>query len=148
MKIAVSACLLGAACRYDGTARPCEAVCALRNRDDVQLVPVCPEVLGGLSIPHPPNEIVTCENTLRVMDAKGNDTTEAFVRGGQRTLERVQAAGCDLAILKSKSPSCGSGKIYDGTFTKTLVAGYGVAACMLCDAGIRVIDETEVDQLL
>ncbi len=148
MKVAVSACLLGTACRYDGTARPCEAVCALRYRDDVQLVPVCPEVLGELSIPHPPNEIVTSENTLRVVDAKGNDTTEAFVRGGKRTLERVQDAGCDLAILKSKSPSCGSGKIYDGTFTKTLVAGYGVAARMLYDAGIRVIDETEVDQLL
>lgn len=145
MKIAVSACLLGVPCRFDGEARPCDAVIALREKHEV--VAVCPESAAHLPVPRVPNEIVaeaTDEDgrpVLRVVDAEGVDNTEAFMRGARREVERAQEAGCTLAILKSKSPSCGSGRIYDGTFSGTLVDGWGVAARMLRDAGVRVIDE-------
>ena len=115
MNIAVSACLLGEPCRYDGTARPCEAVVALGERH--KLVPVCPEVLGGLPVPHPPCEIVLAERALRVVDADGADRTDAFVAGAAKALELVRQEGCKLAVLKAKSPSCGSGQVYDGTFS-------------------------------
>lgn len=145
MKIAVSACLLGTPCRYDGRSKPCEAVKALAR--DHEIVPVCPEVAGGLPIPHPANEIMHGEESLRVADAQGNDNTEAFVAGARATLERVLGASCEVAVLKAKSPSCGSGKIYDGTFSGTLVEGWGVAARMIDHAGVRVIDETQVEEL-
>lgn len=140
--IAVSACLLGVPCRFDGKSKPCADVLALRRR--FQLVPVCPEVAGGLSVPHSPCEIVCAESALHVVDVKGCDATDAFVHGARVTCERVAAQGCDVAILKSKSPSCGSGLIYDGTFTGTLTSGYGVAARMLIEAGVSVIDETQI----
>lgn len=143
MKIAVSACLLGTPCRYDGEARPCGAVCALADWADV--VPVCPEVLGGLRVPHPPSEIVTANRVLQVVDAQGKDTTQAFLDGADKTLARVQKEGCTLAVMKSKSPSCGNGRIYDGTFSGTLVDGYGVATRALRAAGVRVIDETQLE---
>ena len=142
MNIAVSACLLGKACRFDGEARPCDAVIALADRHN--LVPVCPESFAGLPIPRLPNEIAASEPTLHVVDSSGTDNTAAFVDGARKALHRAQEGGCELAILKAKSPSCGSGRIYDGTFTGTLTDGWGVAAQMFHDAGIRVIDETQV----
>lgn len=146
MKIAVSACLLGVPCRFDGQARPCEAVRALA--DQHELVAVCPESGTGLSIPRPPNEVVVSEKRLRVVDSEGADHTDAFVAGARKALERAQREGCQLAILKSKSPSCGNGLIYDGTFTGTLVEGWGVAARMFRDAGIHVLDENLLEELL
>lgn len=142
MRIAVSACLLGTECRYDGTAKPCEEVLALGESH--VLVPVCPECDGGLGVPHPPNEIVTAERALRVVDARGADNTDAFLAGARKTLERVRAEGCALAVLKAKSPSCGNGRIYDGTFTGTLVPGYGVTARLLRSEGVRVLDEMQL----
>ena len=139
MNIAVSACLLGEPCRYDGTARPCEAVVALGERH--KLVPVCPEVLGGLPVPHPPCEIVLAERALRVVDADGADRTDAFVAGAAKALELVRQEGCKLAVLKAKSPSCGSGQVYDGTFSGTLAPGFGVTARLLRSEGVRVVDE-------
>lgn len=144
MIIAVSACLLGEPCRYDGAAKPNAAVQALRERHTI--VPVCPESMGGLPIPRLPNEIAAGADGLRVVDSQGADNTEAFVAGARKALERAQQAGCTVAVLKSKSPSCGSGRIYDGTFTGTLTDGWGVAAALFRDAGIRVIDETELEQ--
>lgn len=140
MKIAVSACLLGSPCRYDGASRPCEAVIALREAHDI--VPVCPETAARLPVPRPPNEIVRSCGAVHVVDSEGADNTEAFLAGAQRELVRAQNAGCELAILKSKSPSCGSGRVYDGTFSGTLTEGWGVAAALFRDAGIPVIDET------
>ena len=142
MKIAVSACLLGTACRFDATSKPCAEAQALRGSH--QVVPVCPEVAGGLRVPHPANEIVAAERALRVVDANGADNTDAFLDGACKTLERVRAEGCRLAVLKAKSPSCGNGRIYDGTFTGSLVAGYGVAARLLRAEGVRVIDEEQL----
>ena len=141
MNIAVSACLLGTRCRYDGGSKPCEAVIALRERHT--LVPVCPEAMAGLPIPHPANEIMSI-SPLCVRDSEGADNTEAFVAGARRALARAQEKGCELAILKAKSPSCGIGRVYDGTFTGTLTPGDGVAARMFIDAGIPAVDEAHI----
>lgn len=145
MRIAVSACLLGKACRYDGGSKPCAAVQALAA--DHELVPICPECAGGLRIPRAPSEIVAGAPELRVVDSEGRDHTRAYLLGAQRTLERVQRRGCRLAVLKSKSPSCGTGLVHDGSFSGALVPGFGVAARALVDAGIPVIDETQVDSI-
>lgn len=145
MKIAVSACMLGRPCRYDGRAKPCAQVIALADRHE--LVAVCPEAAGGLAIPHPPSEIVAGAEGLRVVDAQGADNTAAFVRGAKRTLARVLDAGCDAAVLKAKSPSCGVRGVYDGSFSGTLVEGMGVAARALHEAGVPVFDEGQLDEL-
>ena len=110
MPIAVSACLLGESCRYDGKSRPCEDV--LKLHDACEMVPVCPEVLGGLPVPHAPCEIAAAERALRVTDADGVDVTDAFLAGATKTVELAQEQGCKLAVLKAKSPSCGCGLVY------------------------------------
>lgn len=140
LPIAVSACLLGERCRYDGASRPCEA--ALKLGDACETVPVCPEVLGGFEVPHAPCEIAAAERALRVTDANGVDVTDLFLAGAERTLAQVRERGCKLAVMKAKSPSCGCGLVYDGTFSGTLAPGFGVAARALREAGVRVIDET------
>ena len=145
MKIAVSACLLGSSCRFDGASRPCRAVIALHDAHEI--VPVCPETAAKLPVPRPPNEIVRTGDAMRVVDSEGADNTEAFLAGARRELVRAQEAGCELAVLKSKSPSCGSGRIYDGTFSGTLTEGWGVAAALFRDAGIPVIDETRAGEI-
>ena len=145
MIIAVSACLLGTPCRYDGAARPNAAVQALRER--CEIVPVCPESMGGLPIPRLPNEIAVGADGTRVIDSAGVDNTAAFVAGAQAALERARRAGGAAAVLKSKSPSCGSGRIYDGTFTGMLTDGWGVAAALFRDAGIPVVDEDHLEDL-
>ena len=146
MNIAVSACLLGKACRFDGEARPCDAVIALASEHT--LVPICPESLGRLPIPRLPNEIVASEPTLHVVDSSGADNTAAFVAGAQKALRRAQESGCELAILKAKSPSCGKGLIYDGTFSGSKVPGNGVTAALLLENGIPVYTEEELEDAL
>lgn len=143
MRIAVSACLLGAHCRYDGKSKPCDAVIALKERHE--LVAICPEVMGGLAIPHSPNEIASVE-PLCVVDTQGADNTAAFVAGARKSLDRAQREGCEFAILKAKSPSCGVGRVYDGSFTGVLVDSDGVAASMFIDAGIPVCDEHSIPE--
>ena len=143
--VLASACLLGEPCRYDGAAKPCAAVRALRERPDVRLVPVCPEQLGGLPTPRPPSEIVATakDGRPRVMTREGADVTAAFERGAREAVRIAHARGCAVAILKAKSPTCGCGPagVYDGSFTGRLVAGEGVAARALREAGVRVTDE-------
>lgn len=146
MKIAVSACLMGEPCRYDGTSCACEVVVSLSEMHE--LVSVCPEVLGGLGTPRPANEIVSADRGLRVVDAENNEVTQAFLDGASRTLARVREEGCVLAVLKSKSPSCGSGLIYDGTFSGTCILGYGVTSRLLRAEGVRVLDEVQLQALL
>lgn len=143
--IAVSACLLGRPCRYDGSSKPSDAVMQLGRC--YKLVPICPEVTGGLPVPHPPCEIVAGSRPVRVMDANGDDVTQAFHLGASRCLEQLRDADCRVAVLKSKSPSCGSGTVYDGSFTGALVPGWGVAAQLFRDAGITVLDESQVHRL-
>ncbi len=148
MKIAISSCLLGEPCRYDGRSCPSEAARLLQGLDGVELVPVCPEVLGGLPVPRPPSEIDAAERVLRVTSAEGTDVTAAFMVGAQAALEAVGEGGCKLAVLKAKSPSCGCGLVYDGTFSGALVPGYGATARLLRTEGVRVIDEEQLAAVL
>ena len=138
-----SACLVGKKCRYDGQARENAFVKHLYEENKV--LPVCPECLAGLESPRCPSEIVggSGEDVLagraRVMGEDGSDRTAAFIAGAQKTLEAAQANGAERAYLKSKSPSCGSGRIYDGSFSGTLQAGDGVAAALLKQNDIEVV---------
>ena len=119
-KILVSACLLGIPCRYDGKSMPNEKVMALKEK--YTLIPVCPEIYGGLPTPRTPSERV---GDLVLMK-DGKDVTENYNRGADATLKIAEVNGAKIAILKAKSPSCGKGMIYDGTFSGTLTAGDGV----------------------
>lgn len=140
MKLIVSACLLGEPVRYDGGARPCPAVRSLAA--DVEVVRVCPEMAAGLPVPRLPAE----QRDGGVFLADGTDVTEAFASGSERSCAEALASGAALAVLKSKSPSCGAGEIYDGSYTGTLVSGWGIFAARLRAAGIAVF--TELDAAL
>ena len=137
----VSACLLGLKCRYDGgdKYRP-EAVRLMELYD---LVPVCPELLGGMPVPRTPAEI----RGGRVVSSDGEDRTELFGRGARLTLELARKFGARRALLKSGSPSCGRDAVYDGTFSGRKVAGKGVAAAMLEAAGLTVLQEQDIPAL-
>ena len=139
MKILVSACLLGVRCRYDGKSKPHPAVERLMEQHT--LIPVCGEIFGGLPTPR-----VSAERQgARVVTADGRDVTAAYRRGAEEVLRLAKRYGCKAAILKERSPSCGSGRIYDGTFTGTLTDGWGVTAELLRDHGICVIGESEAE---
>ena len=143
MKILVSACLLGVNCRYDGGNSRNEN--AVKRHKLEEFVPVCPEEAGGLPTPRPPVEIVggdgndVLDGKAKVMTADGEDKTEAFLKGAQHALKLAQSQGATRVVLKSKSPSCGCGTIYDGTFSGTLIVGDGVTAALLKRHGIEVI---------
>lgn len=138
--ILVSACLAGEPCRYNGMGYFCPAVVELVSSG--QALTVCPEVLGGLSTPRSPAEIVAGS----VVTVDGEDVTAAYQAGAQLALNLARQAGCRTAILKARSPSCGCGQIYDGSFSGRLVAGDGVFAALLKTAGIMV--QTEEDKLI
>ena len=138
--ILISACLLGVSCRYDGLSKPLDEKILNRLREKYHLIPICPEIMGGLSTPRIPAEI-DCKR--RVLRKDGADITENYLRGAVEALRLAKFFDCRLAILKEKSPSCGKGKIYDGSFTKTLTVGDGIAAEILQQNGISVIGETE-----
>ena len=137
-KILVSACLLGTPCRYDGKSKPDEQVISLKSKFD--LIPVCPEVAGGLHTPRVAAERV--DDCVITKDRK--DVTEEYRKGAQFTLELAKKHGCKVAVLKERSPSCGNGKIYDGTHSRTLTDGNGVTAELLMQNGIRVLGESEI----
>lgn len=113
------------------------------------VVPICPEVAGGLPIPRPPAEIVggdgrdVLEGQARVLREDGTDVTEAFLRGAETALSIAQRLGVKEAILKSHSPSCATRMIYDGTFSGTLKEGMGVTAALLLRNGIEVSSSEE-----
>ena len=140
----ISACLLGADCKYSGgnNALPGETLAALRGR--WRLIPVCPEVAGGLSVPRLPSE----RRGERVVSRTGEDVTAAFLAGASDAAALAERFGCGIALLKERSPSCGSGEIYDGSFSGRLVPGWGAAAEKLRGAGIRVLGESRVPELL
>ena len=140
-KIIVSACLLGTPCRYDGKSKPSEAVIALGEK--YELVPVCPECLGGLPTPRLPCEIKD-GGVLRI---DGVDCTREYTEGAQKSLEIARKNGADTAILKAKSPSCGKYQIYDGTYSGTLINGQGVTAKLFIENNITVLDEEELNKL-
>lgn len=137
-KILVSACLLGLACRYDGKQKPCQKV--LQLNENASLFPFCPECMGGLPTPRPPAELQGTE----VINAEGIDVTAQYRKGAEEALKLCQALGIKKAILKSRSPSCGKGAIYDGSFTKTLKEANGITADLLLQNAIEVITENDL----
>ena len=139
--ILVSACLLGVSCRYDGKSKGNEAVIALREK--YNLIPVCPEVFGGLPTPRVPSERIGDA----VMMKDGRDVTENYQRGADEAVRLCEIYGIKTAILKERSPSCGKGEIYDGSFSGNLTARDGVTAERLLAMGIRVLGESEIDIL-
>ncbi len=135
--ILISSCLLGDTCRYDGVGKKNSELLQLLN--DNELIAFCPEVEGGLPIPRPPAEIAG----ERVVREDGEDVTAHFVKGSNLGLEIAQLNLVNLAILKSRSPACGCGEVYDGSFTKTLTPGDGIFTQTLKTAGIDCISDEE-----
>lgn len=137
-KILVSACLLGIDCKYSGGNNLNEKV--LEYIKDYEVIPVCPEIMGGLSTPRPPSERIGD----KVINNQGIDVTNEYTKGALETLKLAKLFNVKKALLKAKSPSCGKGKIYDGTFTSTLIEGNGVTVDLLESNGIEVISEQDL----
>ena len=140
-KILVSACFIHSGYKYDGGANINEKIAKLTEKYDFVLI--CPEVFGGLPSPRYPSEIVG----KRVVNSIGEDVTNAFISGANKALELAKQHNIKKAILKAKSPSCGKGMVYDGTFSHQVVAGNGIAAQLLIENGIEVYTELELDNL-
>ena len=136
-KIVVSACLAGESCRYDGGHKRNDVLARLLESG--QAIAVCPEVLGGLPVPRSPYEVLEG----RVVGKGGEDVTREFESGAMQAVEQALEHGCTLAVLQPRSPSCGSGTIYDGSFQGRLIPGDGVFAAALKRAGIQVMAENE-----
>lgn len=152
MKILISGCLLGFNCKYSGENNFNEKCLALKDRHT--LIPVCPEQLGGLATPRAASEILNgggaevLMGNARVMDDKGIDETEGFIIGAEETLKLFKMLDCEVALLKARSPSCGIGKIYDGSFSGKLKDGNGVTVELLLQNGIKVLTEDDTESLL
>lgn len=144
-KILISACLLGERVRYHGGDALIEHPLLRRWHEEGRLVPVCPEVAGGLTTPRPAAELVTTASGRRVLTAAGKDLTAAFDRGAAAALDACRTHAVRIAILKDGSPSCGSRTVYDGTFSARRVDGQGMTAASLAAAGVRIFNETEVE---
>ncbi len=150
--VIVSRCLLGETVRWDGGANTKESALLKRWADQGRLLPVCPEVAGGLPVPRPPAEIVAGDGSsvlagrAQVRQADGRDVTRFFIRGAQTALSAALEHGARLAVLAEHSPSCGSGSIHDGTFTSTIIPGQGVTAALLGQHGIRVFAQNNLAQ--
>lgn len=140
MKIAVSACLLGHNCKYNGGNNRSQKV--LRFVEGHEVIPVCPEVTGGLPTPRIPVEL----RNGRAINANGEDVTDFFQTGTEKTMTRLAGEHIDLAVLQPRSPSCGCKQVYDGTFTKTLIDGKGMFAQALSEAHIPMMDETDIPE--
>jgi uncharacterized protein YbbK (DUF523 family) len=138
----ISACLLGVQCRYDGGGVLLPEAEALRDR--FQLIPVCAEIYGGLPTPRVPAEL----RDGRVVTRDGRNVTAEFQRGAKEILRLAEFFGCRRALLKARSPSCGFGTIYDGTFSGTRTAGNGVLAQLLHEHGLELYTEDQIAQLL
>ena len=143
-RLLISACFLGKNCKYSGgnNALPPELLACLREK--YHLVPVCPETAGGLPIPREPSERLGSG----VIGKSGRDVTAEFDKGAETALTLAQRFGCKAALMKERSPSCGSGTIYDGSFTGKVVPGDGVASERLRAAGVSLYGEGEIDQLI
>ena len=151
-KILVSACLLGERVRYDGAVISCPNPVLGKWIDEGRVVPVCPEVSGGLPVPRPPAEIQggdggdVVAGTAAVINIAGEDVSEAYLSGAKEALRLAEEHKVVCAILKARSPSCGNRQIYDGHFSERLIDGQGVAAALLAANGFQVFNEEEIDQ--
>lgn len=147
VRIILSACLAGVNCVYDGTNKFNPVFAGMFKNKEAMLA--CPEVLGKLKIPHDPSEIVggdgfdvLCGEAV-VLSKSGKDVTGLFIKGAKAVLAKVKKYKIKKVVLKSKSPSCGCGMIFDGTFSKRLIPGYGVTAALLKQNGIEVVSDVE-----
>ena len=141
MNILISGCLLGLKCRYDAKEKKLPEIEKLMKL--YNLIPICPEQLGGLPTPRIPAERVN----NKVVNQAGVDVTKEYQLGAEEALKIAKLYNCKKAILKEKSPSCGCGKIYDGTFSKNLIVGNGITADLLLKNGIEIFGESEIDKL-
>ena len=153
-KILVSACLLGAKVRYNGTGVSPVHPILQQWQDENRIISFCPEVSAGLPIPRPPAEIQGENGGLGVIDGSacivnenGNDITEQFLTGAHEALALVKKHNIKMAILKARSPSCGNKQIYDGSFSSALKTGQGVTAALLIKHGCKVFNEEYLDHL-
>lgn len=151
--VLISACLLGTPVRHDGEHKRSGSAVLQRWLAEGRVVSVCPEVAGGLAVPRPAAEITAggsgarvLAGASRVMTRQGADVTLAFVSGATQALQLVQRHDIRVAVLKDGSPSCGSSRIHDGTFTGTRRPGMGVTAALLARAGVHVFGETQFDE--
>lgn len=142
VNIIVSACLLGENCKYNGGNNYNEKVLELKKYFNI--IPVCPEVFGGLPTPRTPSEI----SGDKVLSKNGDDVTAAFLDSADKTLYIAQENNCPAALLKERSPSCGAGGIYDGSFSSKIVNKNGVTADLLLKNGISVFGESQIDKLI
>ncbi len=142
INILISRCLLGEKCRYDGKGNSIGQLDRIKEK--CSLIDVCPEVSGGLPTPRLPSEI----RDGRVYMSDGTDVTDNFRKGAKAALDTALKHGCKAAILKAKSPSCGSGWVYDGTFSGKLTDGDGITASLVKEHGIRVFSEKQVEEIL
>lgn len=142
MNILVSACLLGINCKYNGENNLQEIL--KEKVGDYNFIPVCPEQLGGLGTPRQPSERLGD----KILSKCGKDVTDNFTRGANEALDIAKLYGCKYAILKEKSPSCGYGQIYDGTFTGRLTYGNGVTSELLEKNNIKIIGESKLKDFL
>ena len=140
----ISACLVGCNCKYNGGNNALDGDILSALRAKYELIPVCPEEDGGLPTPRDPSERVGD----RVISSAGRDVTAEYEKGAQIALRLARENGCTAALLKEKSPSCGSGEIYDGTFSHRLINGDGVTAELLKANGIEVCGESKVNELV
>jgi len=133
-----SACLLGVKCRYDGQSKPDKKVIELSKKE--RLLPVCPEILAGLSTPREQTEI----KKGKVLTKTGKDVTQYFEKGAQEVLKIAESFGIKEVIFKQRSPSCGCGQIYDGTFSGKTIKGDGITTALLKRNGLKVISEEDL----
>ncbi len=151
-RILISACLVGEKVRYDGKSVEIFSTMLERWKQEGRLIPFCPEVAGGLPVPRPPAEIIAgtgqdvLNGSARIINIEGKDVTNHFLSGARQALQIAQQEGIRIAILKSHSPSCGLGGIYDGTFSGKLRRGHGVTAALLKQAGLFVFTEEEIEE--
>lgn len=138
----VSSCLAGIQCRYDGS--HCANGVVKKLVETGEALPLCPEVLGGLPIPRKPCEIIQKEGGQRVISKDGRDVTEYFVKGADKVVKIAKILGVKKVILQSRSPSCGFGQIYDGTFSGKLISGKGITAQRLIEKGISIYNENNI----
>ena len=154
-KILVSACLMGHAVRYDGRSKSLVHPAIDRWREEGRLVTICPEMSAGMAVPRSPAEIAggatgedVLAGTARVMEITGGDVTEGFRQAAENALALARETGCRYALLIDGSPSCGSGFIYDGSFSGGRHPGNGVTAALLKRAGIEVYSDREIEMLV
>ncbi|MCT4634021.1 MAG: DUF523 domain-containing protein [Firmicutes bacterium] len=143
--ILVSSCLIGLETRYNGEGTRDDSL--MEFLKDKRFIPVCPEQLGGLSTPRKPCEIQFHDGEEKIINIDGEDKTHFFIKGANEVLKLVKEFDIKYAIFKERSPSCGKGKIYDGSFSSTLISGDGIAAKMLTEAGVKVYNENNFKEM-